>query len=55
MNRNRVDKYLEWNDSDWDEIQSAKVNYQEVLEGIPIGEIQRFLRKKKLENIENGN
>jgi len=27
-------------------------NYQEMLEDIPIEEIQKFLRKKKLKNIE---
>ena len=27
-------------------------NYQEILKNIPIEEIQRFLRKKKLENID---
>jgi len=41
-------------DGDWANFdQNIMYNYQEMLEGIPIEEIQRFLRKKKLENIDN--
>lgn len=32
--------------------QNIMYDYQEMLKCIPIEEIQRFLRKKKLENIE---
>jgi len=46
---------LVYNGVDWSPVnQNIMHNYQEMLEGIPIEEIQRFLRKKKLENIKNG-
>ena len=48
-------KLLVFNEG-WAEIdQNIMYDYQEMLEGIPIEEIQRFLRRKKLEQIENGN
>jgi len=46
-------KILVYDGDDWAKVDPRIMyNYQEVLEGIPIEEIQRFLRKKKLENIE---
>jgi len=31
-----------------------KIDYEKILEDIPISEIEKFLRKKKLETIKNG-
>jgi len=46
-------KILVYDGDDWTKVdQNIMYDYQEMLKGIPIEEIQRFLRKKKLENIE---
>ena len=44
-------KVLIYDGSDWVK-SDIMYDYQEMLKNIPIEEIQRFLRKKKLENIE---
>lgn len=45
-------KLLVYDGSDWAKVENIMYNYQEMLENIPIEEIVRFLRKKKLENIQ---
>ena len=39
-------------DCELDQNMMCNVDYQSMLENVPIEEIQKFLRKKKLENIE---
>jgi hypothetical protein len=51
MSRIKEGDYLVVSDTET-EWNKMSINYQEMLEGIPIVEIQKFLRKKKLENIE---
>lgn len=45
-------KFLAWVSDKWEELQYQDKNWQEVLEEVPIEEIERFLRKKKIQNIE---
>ncbi len=50
---NKDGNILVYNDGDWLEVdQNIMYDCQSILESIPIEEIQRFLRKKKLEEIK---
>lgn len=49
-----ADKYLVYDGSDWNNLNlNIQYDYENMLESIPLEEIERFLRKKKLERIDN--
>lgn len=46
-----ADSYLVYDGDGWNK--NVKYDYENMLESIPLEEIERFLRKKKLERINN--
>lgn len=49
---NTQDDVLVWNGKEWCKMSSYSVDYEKNLDDIPIYEIEKYLRKKKLENIK---